>query len=364
MTFERLTRAVPRLGILGASRVVDLTLTDQTEGVVEVVAVAARDKPRAQEFARARGIPRAYGSYDELLSDPEVDVVYVALPAAHHAAWCLKALAANKHVLCEKPFALSEAEARAVVEEGVRRQRLVMEGHHWRYHPLLSEFERLRPFCGPLSRIRARFDAPVPDGDIRRDPALGAGVFTDFGCYLVQWVQWALGREGDGQTRYDDRGQLVLRVEAAQARVNPPEVDETMEVRLNFPMGDSDRLTLESGATAELSCDMRPEVQFVAWLEIEGSDGLLHFENPLGIEGSYLELVPKNGRSVRTPAVGPSTFRSQLVALVRALATGEAPPTSGRSIIVTQRMMEDVYSKAGLAARVELAHQANGLLNG
>src|SRR6187402_2659492 len=178
-----------RLGVLGAARIVPKALRSAFNGGVPVVVhgLAARDPARAEQMADELAIPHTYSSYAELCADPQIDAVYIALPVSEHAHHCEMALRAGKHVLCEKPFALDVIEANRVLAAANSSQRLVMEAHHWRYHPLLTEVARLISQLGELTFISASFEAGINrDNDIRRDPRLGAGVTLDFGCYAVQ----------------------------------------------------------------------------------------------------------------------------------------------------------------------------------
>src|SRR5215470_5042083 len=150
-----------RFGILGAARIAPMALVRPARRVPEatVLAVAARDPGRARQFAARHGIPRVHESYDALLADPEIEAVYNPLPNALHAPWTIRALEAGKHVLCEKPFAASVAEARAMAEAAANTGRFLMEAFHYRYHPL---FARLRAILGSgelgeMRRLEAHF---------------------------------------------------------------------------------------------------------------------------------------------------------------------------------------------------------------
>lgn len=321
-------RARPRLGVLGAARIVPKALLTPAPGVVDVCAVAARDLGRARAFASEHGLASAHGSYDELLARPDIDAVYVALPASLHAEWTLRALDAGKHVLCEKPFGLSVAEARACTERAQGHGLLLMEAHHWRYHPLAPAFRAALAEVGPISEARAVFDAPISGGNIRLDPRLGAGVLLDFGCYAVQWLAFASG----------DDAPTILEAHAVEGE---PGVDVYFRATLRS----------ELGVELSLSCDMRPGTTFVAYVEAVGPGGKVVFENPLNGEDSRV-LVERSGRGTeRIEATGPSTYRGQLEAFVRALRDGSDPETSGASIVRTQDMLDRLCKAAGLPPR-------------
>jgi len=333
---RRVVRSAVRIGVLGAARIVPKALLLPAQGLADVVAVAARDVERARVFASAHGIPDAHGTYEELLARPDLDAVYVALPAAHHARWTLAALEAGKHVLCEKPFGLALAEASACVERAAEAGLLLMEAHHWRYHPLLGAFTRALVDLGPLTEVRALFDAPIRSGNIRLDPALGAGVLLDFGCYLVQWLMLAGA---------DDEPTIVH----ASAVEGDTGIDLAFRAVLHA----------RSGAKLSLSCDMRPEVTFTAFVEAVGEGGEVRFENPLNGHDARL-LIRRGTQTERIEADGPTTYRRQLEAFVQALQAGTDPPTSGASIVRTQALLDDLYRAAGLPARALLARSTTG----
>src|SRR3954452_7433253 len=129
-----------RIGVLGAARITPNALIKPARQVdgVEVAAVAARDPARARAAATKLAIPTVHRAYAAVLADPSLDAVYIPLPNALHAQWTLAAIAAGKHVLCEKPFTSNVDEARAVAEAAAGSGLVVMEAFHYRYHPLIA----------------------------------------------------------------------------------------------------------------------------------------------------------------------------------------------------------------------------------
>src|SRR2546427_9689131 len=155
-----------RVGILGAARIAPMALVKPARRWPEatVLAVAARDPERARRFAARHGIPRVHPSYDALLADPEIDAIYNPLPNSLHAPWTIRALAAGKHVLCEKPFAANAAEAEEMARAAERAGRGLGEAFHWRYPP---PFARGRAILdageiGPVPHLGARLWIPLP----------------------------------------------------------------------------------------------------------------------------------------------------------------------------------------------------------
>lgn len=151
------------------------------------VAVASRDGDRARRFAEDLGLEMAFASYQDLLECDGVDAVYVALPISMHIEWTVRALRAGKHVLCEKPFALSPADARRAADAAEDARRVCAEGLMYRYHPQTRLAQRLvgQGSIGTLTGIRSALSTTVPADDIRRDRALGGGAYLDLGCYCV-----------------------------------------------------------------------------------------------------------------------------------------------------------------------------------
>jgi len=216
-----------RWGILGPGRIAPRIV----RGVAgcpraELVAVASRDGDRAAAFAAAHGIPRALGSYDALLAAPDVDVVYVALPNHLHAEWTVRALEAGKHVLCEKPLALTVDDVDAIATAADRAGRIVAEAFMYLHHPQIlraiglargGALGRLELVAGAFSFFLTR------PGDPRTDPSMGGGSLWDVGCYPVSFARRVAGEEPDrvgAFARFDERG-----------------VDRTFIGQLHFPSG-------------------------------------------------------------------------------------------------------------------------------
>lgn len=154
----------------------------------EILAVASRDEARAKAYARANGIERAYGAYDELLADPDVEAVYNPLPNSLHVPWSLHALDAGKHVLCEKPLSRRPDELAAAFDLAERRGLILMEAFMYRHHPqtrTVAEFVS-EGAIGPLRLVRSSFSFPLVDvANVRMVAELDGGSLMDVGCYCV-----------------------------------------------------------------------------------------------------------------------------------------------------------------------------------
>src|SRR5580700_3009835 len=176
-----------RIGVLGAARIAPAALIRPARHVdgAEVVSVAARDPAKASAFAAKHHIPRVAGSYEELVADPGIDAVYNPLPNGLHGRWTMAALAAGKHVLCEKPFTANAEEARAVEAAHRPSGVVLMEAFHYRYHPLFARVRELIASgnVGTVRHIEAALCFPLFSAkDIRWDPALAGGATMDAGC--------------------------------------------------------------------------------------------------------------------------------------------------------------------------------------
>jgi predicted dehydrogenase len=192
-----------RWGVIGcadiAVRKVIPALQASTSG--DVLAVASRGDERARSTAARLGIPRAYGSYDALLADPEVEAVYIPLPNHLHREWTVRAAEAGKHVLCEKPLALSADEARQMIDACAAGGVLLMEAFMYRLHPM---WRRVRTLVddgtiGELLAIQSFFSyRNVDPTNIRNIAAFGGGAVMDIGCYPINVARWMFDAEPDG----------------------------------------------------------------------------------------------------------------------------------------------------------------------
>ena len=160
----------------------------QESAKVDLVAVASRNRARADAYAREWGIPRAYGSYEELLADPEIEAVYVSLPNTLHCEWSIRALEAGKHVLCEKPLSRHPEEVAAVFDVAEREGRLLSEAFMYRHNPQTKRLAELVAggAIGELRLVRSTFSYGLYDADnIRLRTDVEGGALMDVGCYTV-----------------------------------------------------------------------------------------------------------------------------------------------------------------------------------
>jgi xylose dehydrogenase (NAD/NADP) len=184
-------------GILSTARINEKFLAGAAlSDVVRVRAVASRDADRARRYATGHGIERAYGSYQELLDDPELEAVYISLPNSQHLEWTERALRAGKHVLCEKPLGRRPADVAAAFDVAAQEDRLLMEAFMYRHHPQTATLARLVAdgAVGRLRLIRAAFSFPLSDStNVRLQVSLEGGALMDVGCYCVSAARLLAG---------------------------------------------------------------------------------------------------------------------------------------------------------------------------
>jgi predicted dehydrogenase len=317
-----------RIGVLGAARITPMALVSPARRtrVAEVVAVAARDPERAGAFARRHGIPSVAADYDALLARQDVEAVYNPLPNSHHAAWTIRALAAGKHVLCEKPFAATAAEARSMAEAARLHGRVLVEAFHYRYHALFEEMLAVvrSGEIGALRHVEARFMIPIlKRDDIRWRRDLAGGAMMDTGCYTMSMLRHLAGSEP-----------TVVR---AQARWTRGGVDRSMQADLRFA-GD---------VTGRLQCSLLDWPPVVISLEGRGERGTVRAFNPVAPQFvNRLRVVsPAGTRARRVP--GEPSYDMQLRAFVAAVRDGCAVPTGPEDAIGNMTAIEAVYAAAG-----------------
>ncbi|HUA49104.1 MAG TPA: Gfo/Idh/MocA family oxidoreductase [Solirubrobacteraceae bacterium] len=184
-------------GILSTARINRLFLAGARQAHnVEIFAVASRSAQRAEQYARENQIARAYGSYEELLRDPDVEAVYISLPNSFHVDLSIRALEAGKHVLCEKPLSRRPREVERAFDAAERNQRLLMEAFMYRHHPQTRRLTKLiaEGAVGRLRVIRAAFGFVASDpANVRLSPTLDGGGLMDVGCYCLSAARLIAG---------------------------------------------------------------------------------------------------------------------------------------------------------------------------
>ena len=321
-----------RIGCLGAARIAPNALIKParvTDGV-SVAAVAARDGVRAREFALKHGIPQVLGSYEELVESPDLDAVYIPLPNGLHGRWTKAALAAGKHVLCEKPFTANGDEARQVATAAAATDRVVMEAFHWRYHPVAARLLEIigSGELGEISHVESALCFPLPRwADIRWQLDLAGGSLMDAGCYPVHIVRTLAGSEAE--------------VTAARAKLRSPGVDRWITADLRFG----------NGATGKVTAAMWSGTVIRTSAKVVGDKGTLRVFNPQAPQIFHLLTVRAGGRSRRERIQGGPTYEFQLRAFADAVAGRPTNLTPPADSVANMDLIDAIYRAAGLEPR-------------
>jgi predicted dehydrogenase len=326
-----------RIGVLGAARIVPNALVKpaRTNADVEVAAVAARDPDRAEEYAGKHGIATVHPTYDALLADDTLDAVYIPLPNGLHGRWTLAALAAGKHVLCEKPFTANADEAQIVADAAAASGLVVMEAFHWRYHPVAQRMVDIvrSGELGELRHIETAMSFPnIKRGDIRWNPALAGGALMDAGCYAIHWARTLAGTEPE--------------VIAAKVKLRSPGIDRRAQVDLIFP----------GAVTAHVMASMWSSSILRLSARAEGTKGTLKVMNPIAPQYWSRMTVEVDGKKRReqVPADG-GTYDYQLRAFVAAVRDGRPTLTPPTESVANMRVIDAAYRAAGLEPRMPTA---------
>jgi predicted dehydrogenase len=323
------------IGILGAARIADDAIVGPARALGhEIVAVAARDRARAEAFAAQRGIAKVHDTYAGVIADPDVDLVYNALVNSVHARWNTAALEAGKHVLCEKPLASNAQQARAVRAAAHASSGRIVEGFHYIHHPVNLRLREL-VMSGALGRIQ-RVDLVLalpapPDTDPRWSLQLAGGATMDLGCYVLDAARH-LGLWLHATTQ----------VVAAHATLHSPQVDASMGVELVY----------SGGVTGHGQWDMDAQQRTMTWT-VTGTEGsatslsfaVPHLDNRL--------LVSRNGRTSEEVLGDQTSYTYQLARLAGSLHSGQPYPSDIDSSVANAMLIDECYRRAGLSPRAD-----------
>jgi predicted dehydrogenase len=296
---------------------------------VELVAVASRGQARADEYAKTWGIQRAYGSYDALLADPEIEAVYISLPNSMHCEWAIKALEAGTHVLCEKPLSRHASDVEAAFDAADRTGRLLSEAFMYRHNPQTKRAKQLvdEGAIGELRLIRAAFSFSLYDEDnIRLSTALEGGALMDIGCYAVS-----------GSRLFGGEPEKVY----GEAWFGPSGTDWVFTGMLRFP---GNVLAIFDCGTAMIERDE---------LEAVGSEGSLFLDDPWHCTVPGIELR-REGKVERIEVPVVDSYRLEIENLSDAIR-GDGELLLGRDDAVAQaRVLEALHDSALHGAPVSL----------
>ena len=322
------------IGVLGAARIAPSAIIFPAQATGhKLVAVGARDKARAAEFAKQYQIQKAYGSYQEVIDDPEVDLVYNALHNGAHGPWNIKALAAGKHVLSEKPSASNAAEAKEVAAAVSKSGKVYMEGFHYYYHPV---FQRLLAIIksgeiGEVIKVESALLIPMPDkDDLRLKFNLAGGSMMDVGCYSLHSQRMISQLIANGEPT----------IVKADANAADGSIDTKLYMQLKYP----------NGVAALAKGDFESEVM-TAPLTVTGSKGSVHLPNFVvsGWDPRVIVEVGGQKRVEHLPSI--STYTYQLIAFADAVDLGKPVKTDAKDALIQAQLIDAAYQSAGLPLR-------------
>lgn len=324
-----------RIGVLGAARIAENAIVAPARAIgARLVAVAARDRDRAEAFAATHGIERVLGSYADVVADPQVDAVYNPLPNGLHAPWNLAAIASGRHVLSEKPFAANAEEAEEVRDAGRRAGVVVAEGLHYWCHPVTKRLHELLAtgVIGELERVEVTMVIPPPPAeDPRWSLPLAGGALMDLGCYALHasrvLAPWAGGQPSLVRAR-------------ARVREGRPGIDEEVEADLEFP----------SGATGLARCSLAGEGREMTY-RIIGTRGEARAANFV-LPSQDDRVFVRTADGERVERLGTrSSYTYQLEAFTASVRTGAPIQTDADDAVATMTLIDECYAAIGLERR-------------
>lgn len=289
----------------------------------QLLAVASRTQESADAYAREKDIPRAYGSYEAMLADPEIDVVYNSLPNHLHAEWTIKAVEAGKHVLCEKPLALNVQEVDAMQSAARKHGRIVTEAFMYRHHPQTLKVQELvkSGSLGSVKLIRGSFSYVLTrEADVRLDPVMGGGSIWDVGCYPISYARTVVGAN-------------PLEVFGWQ-QAGPSGIDDTFVGQMRFAQD------IFAQFDSSFVFALHP------FMEIVGSEGTLHIPNPFKPNEDEKLYLTRGDQTETMTVKGQELYIGEVEDMADAVLLGRAPRVS----------LED--SRANVAVIVALLESA------
>jgi predicted dehydrogenase len=271
----------------------------------ELVAVASRDQAKAEKYAAEWGIGRVHESYEALLADPEIDVIYNPLPNSLHAEWTIKALQAGKHVLCEKPLTAKVSETDAIIAAAESNGKVVAEAFMYRHHPQTLKVKELvaSGALGALRLMRGSFSFTLSrDPDVRLRPDLDGGCIWDVGCYPVSYIRTVVGAEPEEVFGWQVTG--------------PTGVDLLFAGQMRFP----------NNVFAQFDCAFN--MPYRAQVEIVGSEATLTVPTPFK-PGLETEIYLTRGDDTEQIVIaGQELYQGEVEDMADAVLLGKPPRIS------------------------------------
>jgi D-xylose 1-dehydrogenase (NADP+, D-xylono-1,5-lactone-forming) len=289
----------------------------------ELVAVASRTRAKAEAYAREWGIPRAHGSYEALVADPDVEAIYISLPNGLHAEWAVKCAEAGKHVLCEKPLAISLPDVEFMIAAARKAGTVLAEAFMYRHHPQTLQARELvaQGTIGPLRSVHGCFTYYLDrEDDVRWDPAQGGGALWDVGCYPVSYSCSVLGEEPVE----------VFGWQGLTARG----VDHTFAGMLRFA----------SGALATFDCGFRSASRW--GMEIVGEQGTITLANPFKPGLNDIILLRRGDQTDPIPVTPQELYIGEIEDMADAVLDGKPPRISLEDSLAYARTLVALYRSA------------------
>ncbi len=322
-----------RFGILGVAKINDRLVPGfRNARHADLAAIASRNLDRAKAAAGASGIPKAYGSYEELLADPSIQAVYLPLPNTHHAEWCRRAADAGKHVLVEKPLTPTAPQAQEVVEYCAARGVVLMDGFMWPHHPRTLKIRELLDAgaIGPVQRVGGAFTflLPLDPENIRLQPNLAGGSLLDVGCYPVYGIRWAFGEE-------------------------PVRVYATGSFGYEVDLEMSGILWLADGRVGAFDCGFTtPQRQ---WLEIVGSEGVIRVPQMWVPDEQAAFTIEREGKAPEAVTVpGHDQIACMLDDFSRAVLEGVPVRPGPEEAVKTLRVLDALARSAAEGREIDV----------
>lgn len=290
-------------------------------------AIAGRSMEKAEQFRQQFGFEKAYGSYDEMLADENVEAVYIPLPNQLHLEWTLKALRAKKHVLCEKPLAIHEKEAEEMFRCSRENGVILMEAFAYLHSPIVAAIKKDVEKLGTLRYMESAFvtsDYPAENIRMRRE-TYGGGTY-DLGCYAISQILWMLDEEPadvKAVAAFSDQG-----------------IDTCSTGILTFP----------SGAKAHFTSGMvLPTGQFrrLDRFQIHGTNGFIASETEFNQQGELSWQLTLNGKTETKTVFAPQNYRLEVEQMNRCILNGEPPHVSEAFSLRLSRTMDRALASMG-----------------
>lgn len=271
----------------------------------QLLAVASRSQDKADEYAHKHKIKHAYGSYEDLLADPNIDVIYNPLPNHLHAEWTIKAVQAGKHVLCEKPLALSLDEVDAISAGAEKYGKVVAEAFMYRTHPQMVKVQEIVA-SGKLGEVKLvhgsyTYIATNPD-NIRWAAEMGGGALWDIGCYPLSYTRTLLGVE-------------PLEVFGSQV-IGPSNVDDTFVAQLHFP----------EDVYAQFDCSFK--IPYHTFMEIIGDEATLIIPKPFTPGEKEKLFLTREDKTEEIAVKGTVLYSGEVEDMADAILLGKPPRVS------------------------------------